>query len=163
MADEGEHARRVVCGPGVRAALLADVAARPRIEACGVLIGEYKNDEWLIANAIPLRNIHNASDHFEFDPEELLERDLEWGESIVGAYHSHPDGSTRPSRIDIGNMEANAASPWIWLIVGPRHTGTHGLSPETTLRNVDVAAFRIEEGKLTEFPVHMVEGEMPTI
>jgi proteasome lid subunit RPN8/RPN11 len=114
--------RRVICGPAARAAILADLAARPQIEACGLLLGTLSDDAWRIEEAVPLRNTDNAAASFEFDPEELLRGDLEYGARIVGVYHSHPGGPAYPSRKDQRNMRAHAESPWVWMIVtAPSH------------------------------------------
>lgn len=158
MADERNETRRVVCGPQARVALLADLAARSRIEACGLLVGTYADGTWLIEDALPLRNTEDSATYFEFDPEELLRCDLEWGERIVGAYHSHPGGPARPSPVDIGNMRANTASPWVWLILSPRGASPLGTLPDGEWRSASVAAFRVEdEAGLVEFPVEVDE------
>jgi proteasome lid subunit RPN8/RPN11 len=156
VTEEQSGARRVICRARARDALLADLAARPHIEACGLLIGAADaGGGWLIDDALPLRNTHNATNYFEFDPEELLTCDLQWGERIVGAYHSHPGGPARPSRTDIGNMESNAGSPWVWLILSPRGATPLGPPPGGTWRAAGMAAFRVEEGQLQEFPVEL--------
>ena len=121
--DETETQRmgeQVICGPAARTAILADLAVRPRIEACGLLLGTFADGAWHIEDAVPLRNSDDSAASFEFDPEELVLRDLEYGERIVGAYHSHLGGPAHPSRKDLRNMRAHAESPWIWLIVAPR-------------------------------------------
>lgn len=155
LTDEVNEGRRVVCARRACAALLADLAARPRIEACGLLIGTQTDGEWAVEQALPLRNVHNASSYFEFDPEELLRHDLEWGERIIGAYHSHPGGPARPSQTDIGNMRANDAAPWVWLILSPRGATPLGAPPGGSWRSAGVAAFRVEGGRLVEFPVRV--------
>ncbi len=147
--------RRVVCGDAARAAFLADLAARPHIEACGLLLGVSTDGGWLVEEIVPLRNTHDSASYFEFDPEELLQQDLQFGERIIGAYHSHPGGPTRPSRTDIDNMHAQADSPWIWLIVSPRGATPIGTSPDGAWSSAGVAAFRVEDSTLTEFPVEV--------
>lgn len=158
LTDEQSEGRRVVCGQRAHASLLADLAARPRIEACGLLVGTREDGAWVVEDALPLRNTHNAASYFEFDPEELLRHDLEWGERIIGAYHSHPGGPARPSQTDIDNMRANDASPWVWLILSPRGATALGAPPGGSWRSAGVAAFRMEDGTLIEFPV-LLAGE----
>jgi proteasome lid subunit RPN8/RPN11 len=158
MADGKGAARRVIYAPGAGAALLADLAARPDIEACGVLLGTYADGAWRIEDALPLRNTVESATYFEFDPEELLQHDLTWGERIVGAYHSHPDGPPYPSLVDIGNMRSNAASPWVWMILSPhRPTALGALADDAGEGRVEAAAFRVEDGQLVEFPVEVDE------
>jgi desampylase len=159
LTDEYNEGRRVVCERRAGAALLADLSARPHIEACGLLVGTQTNGVWRVEDALPLRNTHNAPNYFEFDPEELLRHDLEWGERIIGAYHSHPGGPARPSQTDIGNMRANDASPWVWLILSPRGATALGAPEGGSWRSAGVAAFRMEDGRLVEFPVRVVDDE----
>jgi proteasome lid subunit RPN8/RPN11 len=161
MASERDETRRVICAPRARASLLADVAQRPHIEACGLLLGEMRDGSWLVEDAVPLRNTREAASYFEFDPVELLEQDLRWGERIIGAYHSHPGGPPRPSRTDVDNMKNNEGAPWVWLILSP--TGTTPLGPVESgnWRSATVAAFRVERGTVIRFPVD-IAPEAPT-
>jgi desampylase len=160
MASQLKEARRVICGPRARTALLADLAARPDIEACGLLVGAREDEAWLIEDALPLRNTHDSSSYFEFDPDELLRHDLELGDRIIGAYHSHPGGPARPSQTDIGNMQANTDSPWVWLILSPRSATPLGVPSGGTWRAAGLAAFRVEaESGLIEFPVEVAAAE----
>jgi proteasome lid subunit RPN8/RPN11 len=160
MADEDAALRRVVCGSRARATLLADVAARPRIEACGLLVGRREAGAWIVEEAVPLRNMHDAPDYFEFDPEELLRCYLEWDERLIGAYHSHPGGPARPSNTDLGNMRNHADSPWVWLILSPRSVTTLGIPPGGAWHSAGVAAFRVERnGRLVEYPVEFDDDD----
>ena len=160
LADESSAGRRVTCGPHAVAVLLADLDGRPYIEACGLLVGTLDESGWQIEDAIPLRNTHNAANYFEFDPEELLRADLEYGERIVGAYHSHPGGPSRPSRTDVGNMQNNAGSPWVWLIVSPRGAAVLGASPGGAWPSACAGAFRVEGGAVVEFPVVLADRDL---
>ncbi len=108
---------KVILSTRARQAIRADMLQRPRIEACGLLIGEITPaGDWIADEALPLRNARNSSVRFEFDSLELLEYDMAYGERIVGVYHSHPGGPPYPSGIDTGNMENLQDSPWVWLI-----------------------------------------------
>ncbi|HLW00466.1 MAG TPA: M67 family metallopeptidase [Ktedonobacterales bacterium] len=133
---------KVILSTEARQAIRKDMLARPRIEACGLLIGEMTPaGDWIANEALPLRNTRNSSVRFEFDSVELLEHDMIYGERIVGVYHSHPGGPPYPSGIDTGNMENLQDSPWIWLIAS--FTGRRGSSGETTVTDgLSIAAFR---------------------
>lgn len=74
-------------------------------EVCGILAGEYDADRSVVtavdraANAAP-----TPETRYAIDPEEqleIIERLEDAGLEIVGFYHSHPDGPTRPSETDV--------------------------------------------------------------
>ena len=101
-----------------------DIAQRPHIEACGVLLGtQDQQGNWHIEQARPLQNIFSSPVYFEFDPEELLMAELSHPEQIIGVYHSHPTGFARASSTDRENMQRvnqEQHIPWLWLIIcGP--------------------------------------------
>jgi proteasome lid subunit RPN8/RPN11 len=133
---------KVILSTEARQAIRKDMLARPRIEACGLLIGEITlAGDWIANEALPLRNTCNSSVRFEFDSVELLEYDMTYGERIVGVYHSHPGGPPYPSGIDTGNMENLQDSPWIWLIAsftGRRSAAANADEPD----GLSIAAFR---------------------
>jgi proteasome lid subunit RPN8/RPN11 len=141
---------KVLLSAQARQAICADMLQRPRIEACGLLVGEISaSGDWLAQQAIPLRNICNSAVRFEFDSQELLECDLAYGERIVGVYHSHPGGPPSPSGIDTANMENLQESPWVWLIAsfgGRRTRGARANEDDLLL-----AAYRhdVEQGLQT--------------
>ena len=94
--------------------ILADAAASPAREICGLLLG----DGYEIGSIVPAANI--AADPtcwFEIDPAVLfaaLRAERAGGPRVIGHYHSHPDGIAAPSPRD-----AAAAEPGkLWLIVG---------------------------------------------
>jgi desampylase len=95
--------------------LLAEAAASPAAEVCGLLFG---TDERIEA-AEPCRNVApDPARFFEIDPVCLLaahRRARNDGPAIVGHYHSHPKGLPVPSPAD-----AAAATPEgaVWLILG---------------------------------------------
>ena len=155
MAEE--RPRQVTCGTAARDSLLADLAARPRVEACGLLLGTCDDRGWRIAATAPLRNTANSATFFEFDPAELLDHDLRHGAAIIGVYHSHPGGPARPSPTDLGQMRAEAEAPWVWLILSPRGGAPLG-APASGWRSACVNAFRVEEGALVAFPVMVADG-----
>lgn len=85
---------------------LHSVRAYPR-EGCGVLGGRVLADGTVaIERAIPVTNLASASaaDRYELEPLEYarVERDLRKdGLSVVGFFHSHPNGAAIPSEIDL--------------------------------------------------------------
>jgi proteasome lid subunit RPN8/RPN11 len=133
---------KVILSAQAREAIRADMLQRPRIEACGLLIGEITPaGDWMADEALPLRNTRNSSVRFEFDSAELLEYDMRYGERIVGVYHSHPGGPPYPSGIDTGNMENLQDSPWVWLIAS--FTGRRGATHAPAEKDgLSIAAFR---------------------
>jgi proteasome lid subunit RPN8/RPN11 len=155
-----DSTRRVLCRAQARGDLLADLAARPRIEACGLLLGTRDAGGWRIDATVPLRNLADSATYFEFDPAELLDHDLRHGAAIVGVYHSHPGGPARPSATDLGTMRAQADAPWVWLILSPHGGVPLGAPPGGGWRSAGVAAFRVEDGALVVFPV-LVTDDAP--
>jgi proteasome lid subunit RPN8/RPN11 len=156
--DSVGGARRVLCHARARDGLLADLAARPRIEACGLLLGTTDGDGWRIESAVPLRNTADSATYFEFDPAELLEHDLRHGAAIVGVYHSHPGGPALPSATDLGQMTMEAEVPWVWLILSPRGGAALGTPPAGNWRTAGAGAFRVEAGALVSFPIVMTDA-----
>jgi proteasome lid subunit RPN8/RPN11 len=104
--------------------LLTDICGRPRIEACGVLLG-YRDmaDNWYVDKVLALPNMFDSPVYFEFAPEDLLAVELSYPGQIVGVYHSHPTGFDRASETDRQNMQRvnqEQHIPWVWLIIcGP--------------------------------------------
>ncbi len=74
-------------------------------ECCGVLIGDYKNDNLIIEEARALKNINTESrkTRYNIDPHDLIMLDDELDKNkkeFVGIYHSHPNHKAIPSEID---------------------------------------------------------------
>ncbi len=88
-------------------------------EGCGLLVGSGRRIV-RVTEVVTAPNLRRgeASDRFELDPRIRFatERRLRGGDlRIVGHWHSHPDGSARPSASDL----AEAWEPdLVWLIVG---------------------------------------------
>jgi len=121
--------------PDITAAVLRDVsraaqAAFPE-ECCGVLIGRRVAGRVSLIAAIASRNVAggNRRRRFEIDPALLLalQRRLRHGPYFVAGYfHSHPRGTTRPSRHDLAGAHQDHH---VWLIAalaGPGHGVTFG-------------------------------------
>jgi proteasome lid subunit RPN8/RPN11 len=96
------------------ARLLAEAAAAPEQEVCGLLLGTAD----AITEAVAAPNV--AADPrtaFELDPATLLaalRRERAGGAAVIGHYHSHPNGSTRPSPRDAA---ACGRPGHVWLIL----------------------------------------------
>jgi proteasome lid subunit RPN8/RPN11 len=81
--------------------ITADAKDHGVSEICGFICLEWKDKltvKWRV-----LRMTNTAAEKLEFamDPEETIERFEQYGDSIVGVYHSHPQGSHRPSQNDV--------------------------------------------------------------
>ena len=88
-------------------------------EACGLLVGRCEPGGRYLVNAVEASaNVAEPprTRRFEVDPKLRLrlERDLrESPESIIGVYHSHPNGSAEPSETDRSMIFEPAM---VWLI-----------------------------------------------
>lgn len=123
-------------------------AAYPR-ECCGLLVGtaddpfqakKHGGQTWRITRVEPSDNLapDDRNDRFEIDPRVRLrlQKELRGAtESLIGVYHSHPDGPAQPSVTDL----ENAWEPeLIWLITAvvagqATDTTAHKLSDQATL------------------------------
>jgi proteasome lid subunit RPN8/RPN11 len=94
--------------------ILAEAAASPRSEICGLLLGTGLRVEWIV----PAANVAAApAQAFEIDPATLfatLRAERGGGAGIIGHYHSHPNGSAEPSPRDLAAAEPGK----LWIIVG---------------------------------------------
>jgi proteasome lid subunit RPN8/RPN11 len=93
----------------------AALAAFPG-ECCGLVEGARTSDGFAASRLHPARNLAAAQDRFEIDPGDHLSAARAaraGGREIIGCYHSHPNGSARPSSHDLaGAGEEN----FLWLI-----------------------------------------------
>lgn len=98
-------------------AIVAEAAATPEIEVCGLLLGRGRTVE----EARRCRNVaDDPSCRFEIDPAALLAAHRQaraGGLPILGCYHSHPSGLAEPSARDAAAAVPNG---WLWLIVAGR-------------------------------------------
>ena len=137
-----------------------DIAQRPHIEACGVLVGtQDQQGNWHIKNAHPLRNIFSSPVYFEFDPEELLMTELTYPDQIIGVYHSHPTGFARASSTDRENMQRvnqQQHIPWLWLIIcGPFDEGIEQQSLQHLITTSMIAYHHYEQGVLCKIQMQL--------
>jgi desampylase len=93
-------------------ALLAEAAAMPHAEVCGLLFGR-KGE---VTAILSCHNVaEDPTDSFEIDPAALFaahKAERAGGPRLIGCYHSHPNGTERPSARD-----AETAADGLWVIV----------------------------------------------
>ncbi len=121
------------------AALIAHVQSCLPEEGCGLLAGRRGRVE----QVIPVTNADHSPFRFRMEPREQVEAmgSLEGsGLELVGIYHSHPNGPSGPSPIDL----AEAAYPEAgYLILSSPEAGWQG------------RAFRIRDGSGSEIPLEL--------
>ena len=117
----------------VHAALVAHAEREAPNEACGlVLLREDQAERY-----VPGRNAAASPYRFEleFDDPEIWYAEDEGYELAV--FHSHVGAPARPSRTDVENIGLWAGKPYLVY----------------SLREDDLAAFRIEGGQIAEMPL----------
>jgi proteasome lid subunit RPN8/RPN11 len=90
-------------------------AAFPR-ECCGLIAGARVGDDFHATRIHPGRNLAQAPDRFEIDPMDhiaAVKSARTRGATIIGCYHSHPNGEARPSRHD---RSCAGEDDFLWLI-----------------------------------------------
>jgi proteasome lid subunit RPN8/RPN11 len=126
----------------IPAELLAHARRVPQQECCGLLAG----CDGAIARVFPATNA--ASDpraSYEIAPEELfpLMREIRAaGLTLMGIYHSHPNGENEPSARDVERAYYPDAA---YFILSPREDATR-----------PVRAFSIRDGRATELTIHVL-------
>jgi proteasome lid subunit RPN8/RPN11 len=120
----------VVIPDNVRAALAAHAAAEAPNEACGLVLLRDGRAERYEAG----RNSAASPYRFEleFDDPEIWFAEDDGYELAV--FHSHVAAPARPSRTDVENIGLWAGRPYLVY----------------SLQNDDLAAFRIEDGRIVE-------------
>ena len=111
------------------------------MSCCGLLIGGAA----LIDCVVPARNLRPAPDRYLIDPADhcaALRTARAAGLEVVGAYHSHPNGTLLPSDVDC--REASYPE-FIYVIVAPGAGGGSGL-----------AAYRLTRDAYDEIPLRAV-------
>lgn len=126
----------VTISRAARERILAQAAASPEAEVCGLLFGE----ETSIISAVPTINVADSpAQNFEIDPAALfaaIRAERDGGEQIVGHYHSHPTGLARPSARD-AEMALDAGR--LWLIVAAGEMGVWRAVSPGRLEPVELA------------------------
>jgi [CysO sulfur-carrier protein]-S-L-cysteine hydrolase len=122
----------VVIPAEVRRALEEHARAEEPNEACGLLLLREGRVERYVAG----RNAAASPYRFELDvdPEVWFLEDEGYE---LAVFHSHLSSPARPSRTDVENIGLWAGRPYVIL----------------TLRTGELAAFRIEDGRIAEEPL----------
>jgi proteasome lid subunit RPN8/RPN11 len=98
----------------LHAQLLTEAEAAHPLECCGLLLGSGD----AIARVKPTANVAaEPARTFEIDPAALIaaERTMrDGGETLIGYYHSHPNGRAEPSACDAASAAADGR---LWLII----------------------------------------------
>lgn len=106
----------------MRAAIVAHCQGALPNEGCGLLLGQRQGTNALIVEALPACNSRASPQHYEIAPEAVLAADRHArasGQTLLGAWHSHPDSQPVPSATDL----AEAWPDWCYLIVGLANPG----------------------------------------
>ena len=103
--------------------IVAHAAAEYPTECCGLLVGQGDG----VVGAAAVRNLRagERTDRFEIDPlghVRVFEAARAAGYSIVGCYHSHPDGMARPSSID-RRLARRFGGPFGYLVLAIQGEG----------------------------------------
>lgn len=120
-AEPSWTTNEVVLGGPVRDAVRAHARRAQPDEACGLLIGRVDAEGVLVTRSVPCPNQAPAEERhhrFVIDPRAVLNvrRTLRGTpESIIGFYHSHPDGRAVPSVLDLEHIRLWPET--VWLIV----------------------------------------------
>lgn len=124
MARPLQHPKpkRIAVTPAVAAALAARAEQGLPHEVCGLLLGPARRTEGVVLvdelSESPNLAAAEGHDRFEIDPELhlRLRRELRGtGRTVLGLYHSHPNGTADASRAD--HMGGKLEPGLIWLIV----------------------------------------------
>ena len=118
--------------PEIRAELRAHAEQEAPNEACGLVVVR----DGVAERYVPGRNAAASPYRFELEvPPETWFLEDEGYELAV--FHSHPSSPARPSRTDVENIGLWAGKPYVILAAA---TG-------------DLAAFTIQDGRITSVPV----------
>lgn len=98
--------------------LLDQAASSPNAEVCGLLLGTANDGGAHVSQLLPAANVAaNPARSFEIAPATLLASHRSAraaGLRVIGHWHSHPNGSPRPSSRDAARATENGQ---IWLII----------------------------------------------
>ncbi len=116
-------------------------------EACGLLAGTITGNEILVHSVLPVENQLHSPVRFRMEPYEQLKA-LNWideqGYTLVGIFHSHPNGPHCPSQTDLAEAFYPEAAYLIWY------------RDET---NWACRAYRLSGGAVVEIHLHLIAEE----
>ena len=87
----------------------------PKI-VCGFLVGEKSDENIYVTDAKEIRTRYNPKIHFQpvfTDFRQVAEQIHKEGKTILGEFHTHPEGSTEPTGRDIKIMRWMKTGFWI--------------------------------------------------
>lgn len=116
-------------------------------EICGVLAGEYGEEQTRVTNAHRAENVAETPQiRYVIDPEEQLEIidriEEEESADVVGFYHSHPTGPTEPSETDLRRATWPDRSYVICALDGHPFVGSWRYRDETETFEQETVAVR---------------------
>lgn len=122
VPDDAFGSTSLILCPGHRRRLESLAEMSYPFEACGVLAGRFEDNEVRVRKVWSARNVgRRVRDRFRLDPEDFLAADRrarEFGQEIVGIWHSHPNRPPVPSQLDLD--EAWDGYSYLILGVDPR-------------------------------------------
>ena len=121
-------------------------------ECCGLLLGHREGDDIIVDEVVASTNVSDSPrDSFEIDPELRLkiEKIIRGTKrSIIGHYHSHPDGTAEPSDRD----KAQVWEPDMVWVVASCNSGGVG---ETRIFQYDAAQSAFAEAEVGAIAQHV--------
>jgi proteasome lid subunit RPN8/RPN11 len=130
--------------------MMAQARREHPVETCGIIAGvEGSNTP---SRLIPMRNIAQARDFFQFDPQQQLQvwREMEdKGEEPIVIFHSHTDSQVYPSREDI-QYATEPQAHYVIISTDSRH-------------HESLRSFRIVNGTVTEERIQQVADYKPAL
>lgn len=107
---------RLILPKGVLETVFGHINANFPTEACGFLAGRFEDTSAAVRRVAFVENIAESTDDFSLAPDEFarIRAGLQFGEELVGFFHSHA-GDPEPSSQDKITMHI---LPLVWLIVG---------------------------------------------
>ena len=116
----------------------------PKI-VCGFLVGEKSDENIYVTDVREIRTRYNPKIHFQpvfTDFRQVAEQIHKEGKTIVGEFHTHPEGSTEPTGRDIKIMRWMKTGFWII----------------TSKDEISAMLFDVEEFKtnITKIPIEVV-------
>ena len=118
--------------------MLAEAAAAPEREVCGLLFGMADKEVTTIRTCANVAA--NPADTFEIDPALLIaahKAQRSGGPALIGCYHSHPNGAGEPSLRD---LESANGEQELWLIIAGNSLRAWRMSGEGQAEEVRIVS-----------------------